>query len=158
MGRSPGEENGNPSSILACRIPWTEEPGRLQSIGLQRSSTQLNNNRTSCFSISQSLQNATSSGQKKSFISLAHWYHGNGWCSFFFFEVIYLFLATVGVCCSEWAFSSCVKWGLLSVAVSGLLIAVASLIAEHRPQSSRASLVAACGLQSLGSAVVAWRA
>ena len=24
------------SSILMCRIPWTEEPGRLQSIGLQR--------------------------------------------------------------------------------------------------------------------------
>ena len=24
------------SSILACRIPWTEEPGRLQSKGLQR--------------------------------------------------------------------------------------------------------------------------
>ena len=24
------------SSILAWRIPWTEEPGRLQSIGLQR--------------------------------------------------------------------------------------------------------------------------
>ena len=24
------------SSILACRIPWTEEPGRLQFIGLQR--------------------------------------------------------------------------------------------------------------------------
>ena len=24
------------SSILACRIPWTEEPGRLQSIGSQR--------------------------------------------------------------------------------------------------------------------------
>ena len=23
------------SSILACRIPWTEEPGGLQSIGLQ---------------------------------------------------------------------------------------------------------------------------
>ena len=23
------------SSILAWRIPWTEEPGRLQSIGLQ---------------------------------------------------------------------------------------------------------------------------
>ena len=23
-------------SILAWRIPWTEEPGRLQSIGLQR--------------------------------------------------------------------------------------------------------------------------
>ena len=24
------------SSILACRIPWTEEPGGLQSTGLQR--------------------------------------------------------------------------------------------------------------------------
>ena len=24
------------SSIHACQIPWTEEPGRLQSIGFQR--------------------------------------------------------------------------------------------------------------------------
>ena len=24
------------SSIVACRIPWTEEPGGLQSMGLQR--------------------------------------------------------------------------------------------------------------------------
>ena len=32
-GRSPGEENGYPFSILAWRIPWTEEPGELQSIG-----------------------------------------------------------------------------------------------------------------------------
>ena len=24
------------SSILAWRIPWTEEPGRLQSLGMQR--------------------------------------------------------------------------------------------------------------------------
>ena len=35
-GRPPGEGNGTHSSILARRIPWTEEPGRLQSIGLQR--------------------------------------------------------------------------------------------------------------------------
>jgi len=27
LGRSPGERNGYPSSILAWRIPWTEEPG-----------------------------------------------------------------------------------------------------------------------------------
>ena len=33
--RSPGEGNGF-SSILAWRIPWTEEPGKLQSMGLQR--------------------------------------------------------------------------------------------------------------------------
>ena len=37
LGRSPGEGNGNPipSSILSWIIPWTEEPGRLQSRGLQ---------------------------------------------------------------------------------------------------------------------------
>ena len=35
LGRSPGEGNGNPFRILACRAPWTEEPGRLQSIGSQ---------------------------------------------------------------------------------------------------------------------------
>ena len=31
------------SSILAWEIPWTEEPGRLQSMGLQKSWTQLSN-------------------------------------------------------------------------------------------------------------------
>ena len=34
-GRSPGEGNGN-SSILAWKMPWTEKPGRLQSMGSQR--------------------------------------------------------------------------------------------------------------------------
>ena len=36
LGRYPGGGNGNFSSILAWRIPWTEEPGGLQSMGLQR--------------------------------------------------------------------------------------------------------------------------
>ena len=31
------------SSILAWRIPWTEEPGRLQFLGSQKSQTQLSN-------------------------------------------------------------------------------------------------------------------
>ena len=31
LGRSPGEGNATHSSILAWRIPWTEEPGRLHS-------------------------------------------------------------------------------------------------------------------------------
>ena len=35
-GRSPGGGDATHSSILAWRIPWTEEPGRLQSIGSQR--------------------------------------------------------------------------------------------------------------------------
>ena len=29
MERSPGEGDGNPPSILAWEIPWTEEPGGL---------------------------------------------------------------------------------------------------------------------------------
>ena len=35
-GRSPRGGNGNPSSILAWKIPWIEEPGVLQSMGSQR--------------------------------------------------------------------------------------------------------------------------
>ena len=36
LGRSPGEGNGSPSSILAWKIPWTMEPGRLPSMGSRR--------------------------------------------------------------------------------------------------------------------------
>ena len=36
LGRSPGGWNGNPFCILSWRIPGTEEPGGLQSMGLQR--------------------------------------------------------------------------------------------------------------------------
>ena len=32
-GRSPGGGNGYPLQFLAWRIPWTEEPGWLQSMG-----------------------------------------------------------------------------------------------------------------------------
>ena len=34
--RSSGEGNGNPLHILPWRILWTEEPGRLQFMRLQR--------------------------------------------------------------------------------------------------------------------------
>ena len=36
LGRSPGEEMAIHSSTLAWKIPWTEEPGGLQSVGSQR--------------------------------------------------------------------------------------------------------------------------
>ena len=36
QGRSPGAGIGNPLHILAWGIPWTEEPGGLQSMGSQR--------------------------------------------------------------------------------------------------------------------------
>ena len=35
-GRSPEEGNGNHSSILAWRIPWTGEPAKLQFMRSQR--------------------------------------------------------------------------------------------------------------------------
>ena len=37
---SPEEEMAAHSSILAWRIPWTEEHGRLQSIGSQSDTTE----------------------------------------------------------------------------------------------------------------------
>ena len=44
---------------------------------------------------------------------------------------MYLFLAALGLRCCARASSSCGQWGLLFVAVRGLLIAVASLVVEH---------------------------
>ena len=65
---------------------------------------------------------------------------------------IYLFLAALGLRCCVWAFCSCCKQGLLFVAVRGLLIMVASLVAEHSLQVHRLS---SCGrgLQSAASVV-----
>ena len=53
---------------------------------------------------------------------------------FIFLILIYLFLSVLGLRCRVRAFATlhCGKWGLLSVAVRGLLIVVASLAAEHR--------------------------
>ena len=97
------------------------------------------------------------------------WYPGFLWkrklklkghvgCLFFF--LIYLFIYSwlrwvfVAACgLSLVVFSSCCEQGLLFVAVHGLLIAVASLVAESR--GVRASVVVACGLWSAGSAAVA---
>ena len=44
---------------------------------------------------------------------------------------MYLFLASLDLLCCTQAFSSCGERGLLFVVVRGLLIAVASLVAEH---------------------------
>ena len=44
--------------------------------------------------------------------------------------LVYLFLAALGLLCCMQAFSSCAERGLLFVAVHGLLVAVASLVAE----------------------------
>ena len=67
---------------------------------------------------------------------------------FFFFN---LFLAGLGLRCCARAFSSCSKWGLLFVAVCGLLIAMASLCCGARALGAQASVVVAHGLSSCGS-------
>ena len=46
------------------------------------------------------------------------------------FILFMFFLAALGLCCCVQAFSSFGKQGLLFIAVRGLLIAVASLVAE----------------------------
>ena len=50
----------------------------------------------------------------------------------FIYFIYLLFLAALGLRCCVWAFSSCSERGLLFVVVRRLLIAVASLVAEHR--------------------------
>ena len=56
-------------------------------------------------------------------------------CNYLLFKIILLFIfkfsAALGLRCCAWAFSSGGERGLLFVAVRGLLIAVASLVAEH---------------------------
>ena len=58
------------------------------------------------------------------------------YCLFFFninlFILFYLFLAVLGLRCCARAFSGYGERGLLFVAVHRLLIAVASLVVEHR--------------------------
>ena len=39
LGRFPGRGNETHSSILAWKIPWTEEPGGLQAMRSQKSQT-----------------------------------------------------------------------------------------------------------------------
>ena len=59
-GRSPEEGNSNHSSIPAWRIPWTEEPGKLQPMGSQ-SRTQLK--RLSLHTLSQNEDNGLKTRQ-----------------------------------------------------------------------------------------------
>ena len=49
------KEMATHSSILAWRIPWTEEPGRMQSMGLQRTQ-----HKSATFTFSRELKPFTS--------------------------------------------------------------------------------------------------
>ena len=60
-------------------------------------------------------------------------------CAFFFFFLIYLFMAVLGLRFCERAFSSCGKRGPLFIAMRGPLTIAASLVVEHRLQTRRLS-------------------
>ena len=55
----------------------------------------------------------------------------NPYSVFLFVFNLFLFLAALGLLCCMQAFSSCGERGLLFIVVRGLLIALASLVAEH---------------------------
>ena len=57
------------------------------------------------------------------------------------------FWAVLGLCCGARAFSGCGEQGLPSVAVCGPLIAVVSLVAEHRFEAHG---ISSCGTQTAG--------
>ena len=42
-----------------------------------------------------------------------------------------LFLASLGLCCCMWTFSSCSEWRLLCIAVYGFLTVEASLVEDR---------------------------
>ena len=65
---------------------------------------------------------------------------------YFFFKLIYLFLAVLCLRFSARAFSSCSERGPLFIAVHGPLTVAASLVAEHRLQTRRLS---SCGSRAL---------
>ena len=65
-----------------------------------------------------------------------------------YFWFLWIFIVALGL------FSSCGELGPLFIAKHGLLISVAPLAAEHRPQGTWASVVAAHGLRSCGSKVL----
>ena len=75
---------------------------------------------------------------------------------FLFVLFIYLFMAALGLCCCTWAFSSCREQGLLLVALRRLLIAVASLVAEHGLQARGLQQLWHTGLVALWHVGSSW--
>ena len=55
VGKIPWRRHGKPLQYSCLEIPWTEEPGGIQSIGPQKSWTQLNTHTHACWHLNQSL-------------------------------------------------------------------------------------------------------
>ena len=121
------KEMANHSSILAWRIPRTEEPGWLQSMGLQRvrhdwaSSLHFNYGRVLWQPIPVFLP-GEAHGQR-SLVGYSPWGHkeSDDWATktqyimySFTKYFIYLFLTVLGLCCWGGFSSSCGELGLIS--------------------------------------------
>ena len=65
---------------------------------------------------------------------------------FFLIYFIYLFLAALGLCCCARASSGCGEWGLLFIAVHGLLMLWLLLLWST---GSRYTSFSSCGLRAL---------
>ena len=63
-GRPPGKGNGNPFHILGWEIPWTEEPGGLNSKG-EFPNGELGRNHTSFYDLSWKSYGVTSGGLRQ---------------------------------------------------------------------------------------------
>ena len=140
------EEFATYSNILPQEILWTEEPGGLQSTGSQRGRQSLVTKQQSSLVLPSLHVNFFFSPQKMLW-SIYLWQTVARRYSQTFFGVhIYLFVFGGEVIVAKWVFSSCSEQGLLFVAVSGLLIAVNSLIAEHGLCGVTISVVVVPGL------------
>ena len=122
-GEDPLEENmATHSSILAWRIPWTKEPGRLQSMKSQRLK-QFSTGATESLS-----RRVTNLGEIDCFTC--------SWqllsiCYFMILKKVILFtFGCAGSLLLCRLLSSYSEWGLFFIVVHGLFIPVASLV-EH---------------------------
>ena len=108
---------------------WIEEPGVLQSMGLQRVRYNTHTHISHCL-ISAGFFGVPSFSLSSLILWLLLTLDTN-W-SLQTLKKNLSFLAVPGFCCCVRAFSSYSEWGLLFIDVRRLLIAVASLVVEHR--------------------------
>ena len=161
------------SSILAWRIPWTEEPGGLQYMGSQRVTIEWLSTHTHIGHLGGVGELLTDVGithtwklyhpwrvtfesQCQSPVQRSHW----DWV--WIKSIISLkktkslFLGCAGSSLLHVLFSSSKDWGVLSSVTHGLHVALSSLVAEYGLLSAQASVVDKGGLVVAAWALQCW--
>ena len=152
LGRSPGGGHGN-SSIPSWKIPWTEEPGRLQSMGSQRvrhdSAHILQVGKLRGCSKNAFLVNSVNI-PSLDYVRIMETPSSPPFAIFLFFKLINIFWLCwvfVAVC----GLSSCSEQGLFFMEVGGLLTAVTSLFLKEKALGYLSFSSCGLGLSSYGS-------